>query len=477
MRIVSVFPILASLLCSIIVPAKGDRPNILMIAVDDLRTELGCYGESHIVSPNIDRLAASGLRFDRAYCMVPTCGASRASLFSGRRPSPDRFVRYTARIDEDSPQSIGLHQYLKRAGYRTASLGKILHYPADQSDGWSESPWRPDRSEPTITEPILGWTEPANINALLKQSRNKRLPFASFDAEDEALGDGKVAAEAVRRIKTFAKSEEPFFLAVGFFKPHLPFNAPKKYWDLYDKLPIDLPDNYYPPEDAPKEAIHNFGELRNYGGVPKSGPIPDAMARTLIRGYYACVSYTDAQIGKVLDALDAEGLADNTIVILWGDHGWNLGEHTLWCKHCTFENAMQAPLIIRSPVHRSSSQGSTTKTLAEFIDIYPTLCDLAGIKPPSGLDGQSLVPTLENPADPGKGFAIGRFRDGDTIRTDRWRYTEYSSEESSGRLKIVARMLYDHDRDPDENRNLANLPEYASIITELSKQLNAQKGR
>jgi len=457
--------------------AAGNRPNILMIAVDDLRTELGCYGESHIISPNIDRLATSGLRFDRAYCMVPTCGASRASLFSGRRPSPDRFVSYTARIDEDSPQSIGLHQHLKQAGYRTASLGKILHYPADQSNGWSDSPWRPDRSEPTITEPIIGWMEPANINTLLKQSRNQRLPFASFDVEDEALGDGKVAAEAVKRIRAYAKLDEPFFLAVGFFKPHLPFNAPKKYWNLYDNLSVSLPDNYYPPENAPKEAIHNFGELRNYAGVPKAGPVSDDMARTLIRGYYACVSYTDAQIGKVLDALDTEGLADNTIVILWGDHGWNLGEHTLWCKHCAFENAMQAPLIIRSPKHHSSSRGSTTRTLAEFIDIYPTLCDLAGIAPPPGLDGQSLVPVLKNPKDLGKGFAIGRFRDGDTIRTDRWRYTEYTATDGPGTLKVAARMLYDHERDPEENRNLANQPEYREIIAELSKQLNTHKGR
>ena len=469
LRFLFVFPL--------ILAAKSDRPNILMIAVDDLRTELGCYGKSHIISPNIDRLAASGLRFDRAYCMVPTCGASRASLFSGRRPSPSRFVSYTARIDEDSPQSVGLHQHLKQAGYRTASLGKILHYPADQSDGWTESPWRPNRSEPAITDPILGWTEPANINALLKQSRNKRLPFASFDTEDDALGDGKVANEAVRRIKIYAKDGEPFFLAVGFFKPHLPFNAPKKYWELYDDLEIDLPDNYYPPEDAPEEAIHNFGELRNYWGVPKKGPVSDAMARTLIRGYYACVSYTDAQIGKVLDALESEGLSNKTIIILWGDHGWNLGEHTLWCKHCTFENAMQAPLIIRSPNHLSSNNGVATRTLAEFIDIYPALCELAGVAPPQELDGRSLVPVLENPKDPGKGFAIGRFRNGDTIRTNKWRYTEYASTDSAGNLKIVARMLYDHDRDPEENRNLAELSEYRGIVAELSNRLNAHKGR
>lgn len=455
----------------------ADRPNVLFIAVDDLRPELGSYGQSQILSPHIDRLAASGTRFDRAYCMVPTCGASRASLFSGLRPAPDRFVRYTARIDEDSPGITPLHTHFKNHGYLTYSLGKILHFPEDQSEGWSEKPWRPRRRDPNTHAKIKGWTHPPDLEALIEKSGNKRLPFASFDVPDNALADGKIADEAVRRIETLGQSDEPFFLAVGFFKPHLPFNAPKKYWDLYDNTKIDLPDNYFPPANAPSEAIHNFGELRNYAAVPKTGPVSDQMARTLIRGYYACVSYTDAQIGRLLDALEENGLSENTVVALWGDHGWNLGEHTLWCKHCTFETSMRAPLIIRTPEQVNAGRGNSSRALAEFIDIYPTLCDLTGIDAPEHLEGQSLLPIIKDSALSGKGFAIGRFRNGDTIRTDRWRYTEYTSDREGEKGSIVARMLYDHSKDPDENRNLAVLPEYKGIVDRLSEFLNERKGK
>ncbi len=461
------------LLATLSLAAQGERPNVLFIAVDDLRTQLGCYGQKQIISPNIDRLAASGTRFDRAYCMVPTCGASRASLMSGLRPAPDRFVSFTARIDEDAPDATALHEHFKNNGYRTLSLGKILHYPADKADGWSEPAWRPNRNFKAPSEPILGWTHPADPEA----SKKKRLPFASYNAPDDALGDGQVAAEAITQLQNLSRQDQPFFLAVGFFKPHLPFNAPKKYWDLYDETKIDLPDNYYAPKDAPPEAIHNFGELRGYTGIPKTGPVSDSMARTLIRGYYACVSYTDAQVGRVLGELERLGLSENTIVVLWGDHGWNLGEHTLWCKHCTFENAMRAPLLIRSPQQVASQHGNETSALAEFVDIYPTLCDLAGIEPPAHLDGQSLAPVLSDPTLTGKGYAIGRFRNGDTIRKDRWRYTEYTSSDNGGNGPTVSRMLYDHNKDPDENTNLSNLPEYKSVILQLARELNRNKGR
>ena len=477
MRFRPLLPLLSFFSLLLSIAAQAERPNILMIAVDDLRPQLGSYGQTEIHSPNIDRLSASGTRFDRAYCMVPTCGASRASLMSGLRPTPDRFVSFTARIDEDAPSALPLHTHLKANGYETISLGKILHYPADSGNGWSQPAWRPKRTEPFPHQPIPGWTPPANLDALKEVSRNKRLPFASFDVADDDLGDGKVASEAIAHIERLATQDAPFFLAVGFYKPHLPFNAPKKYWDLYDDASIDLPDNYRVPEDAPEEAIHNFGELRNYAGVPKKGPVSDEMARTLIRGYYACVSYADAQIGRVLDALESSGLAQDTIVLLWGDHGWNLGEHTLWCKHCTFETSMRAPLIVRAPQYASLTGGQPTKSLAEFIDIYPTLCELAGIETPQQLDGQSLVPALKDPNAASKSYAVGRFRNGDTIRVDQWRYTEYTSSSDASKGAIVARMLYNHEKDPNENVNLANRPEYRSVVESLAKRLNALKGR
>ncbi len=341
------FLILALFSCTMF--AQGDRPNVLFIAVDDLRPELSSYGQSQIISPHIDRLAASGTRFERAYCMVPTCGASRASLFSGRRPTPDRFVRFTAKIDEDSPNTTTLHSQFKNNGYETYSLGKILHFPDDQSEGWTESPWRPNRDDPNIHAEIKGWNNPSNLEELIEQSRNKRLPFASFDVDDNDLGDGKTASEAVRRIHALAQKDSLSFLR--WVSSNLTsFQCAQKVLGSLRQCPHRPPGKLLRTAGAPDEAIHNFGELRNYAAVPKTGPVSNEMARTLIRGYYACVSYTDAQeVGRLLDALDATGLSENTIVVLWGDHGWNLGEHTLWCKHCTFETSMRAPLIIRTP--------------------------------------------------------------------------------------------------------------------------------
>ena len=457
--------------------AQNNRPNILFIAVDDLRPELGCYGEAHIVSPNIDRLAETGIRFDRAYCMVPTCGASLASLMSGIRPTPDRFVSFTARIDKEAPHITALHEHFKNHGYTTLSLGKILHFPEDTPEGWSEPAWRPDRKVRPESEMIPGWNIPSDFEELNERSRNQQLPFGYLDVDDDVLPDGQVAQEAIRRLQTLSEQNQPFFLAVGFFKPHLPFNAPKKYWGLYDHRDIKIPENYYPPTDAPEEAIHNFGELRNYTAVPKQGKVSDDMARALIHGYYACVSYTDAQIGRVLDELDRLGLSNNTIVVLWGDHGWNLGEHTLWCKHCTFETAMRAPLIFRMPNQTIPKAGITTSALAEFIDIYPTLSELAGLPLPQHLQGQSLVPLFTSPSDQGKGYAVGRFRNGDTIRTDRWRYTQYETLPATRAGSELPQMLYDHRTDPDENTNLAYDPRYHATVTYLAKQLNDLKGR
>lgn len=468
---------LSLLIISVQLNGEEGRPNVLFIAIDDLRTELGCYGAEHIVSPNIDRLAETGTRFERAYCMVPTCGASRASLMSGIRPTPDRFVTFTARIDQEAPTTTALHQHFKNNGYTTLSLGKILHFPTDTPDGWTEPAWRPDRSSQPPTMDIPGWKTPENLINLTAASRNKRLPFGYFDVSDEELPDGQVAEKAVEKLRLLSGQESPFFLAVGFFKPHLPFNAPKKYWDLYDHNTIKIPDNYYPPENAPEEAIHNFGELRNYTAVPKQGKVSDEMARALIHGYYACVSYTDAQVGKVLNELDRLGLSENTIVVLWGDHGWNLGEHTLWCKHCTFENAMKAPLIFRAPSTKKFPKGTSAKALAEFIDIYPTLTELAGLPIPKHLDGESLVPILKTPSKTGKGYAIGRFRNGDTIRTDQWRYTEYVTTSKTSIKLENPRMLYDHTADPEENVNLAYNRDYQSVIEKLSTQLNQLKGR
>lgn len=442
------------------------KPNVLFIAVDDLRPEIFSYGRKHMLTPNIDRLAAGGTLFERSYCMVPTCGASRASLMTGIRPAAGRFTSYQTRADKDAPGITTLNTHFQNNGYHTVSLGKVFHTPADNEHGWSEKPWRPNA--PAYANPE------STANPRTRKNKGSRgLPYEKGNADDDFYDDGQTAAEAVSQLKKLSKREQPFFLAVGFKKPHLPFVAPAHHWDKYPAKDISLPENYHPPKNAPAEAIHTSGELRSYAEVPLKGPVSDEMAHQLIRGYYACVSYTDRHVGKLLDTLDDLKLTDDTIIVLWGDHGWNLGEHTLWCKHCCFETSMRAPLIIRAPTLKGAEKKSRTHALTEFIDIYPTLCDLAGLAKPKHLQGKSAVPVLLDSKARVKTAAIGRFGRGDTIRTFRYRFTLYHDRKG----KPVARMLYDHQNDPDENVNIAEEPKNAPLVKNLTARLRRERGK
>ena len=440
--------------------AESARPNILFIAVDDLRPELACYGKQHIHSPNIDRLAQSGILFERAYCMVPTCGASRASLLTGIRPTKNRFINYLTRAEKDAPGITTFNSHFRQHGYYTVSLGKIFHHKTDSADGWSEPAWRPRTTSP--------YRRPEN--QIVHQRRQKEVErgrgpaWESADVRDSEYADGAIADRAVSELRKLQMRDEPFMLAVGFFKPHLPFVAPRKYWDLYDHGAIELAANHYAPQDAPPSSIHNSGELRAYSGIPQTGPVSAETARMLIHGYYACISYTDAHIGRLLDELDKLGLANNTIVVLWGDHGWNLGEHTLWCKHSCYETSMQIPLIVRAP---GINGGQRRSGLTESIDLYPSLCELAGIATPDHVEGRSFVGLMQNALAEWKTAAVGRFRQGDTIRTDRHRFTEYSNRDGA----VNATMLYDHVTDRAENINVA--ASQAETADRLSRELRA----
>ncbi|MAT15267.1 MAG: iduronate sulfatase [Planctomyces sp.] len=442
----------------------AERPNVLFIAVDDLRPELACYGAEHIHSPNIDRLADSGVLFERAYCMVAVCGASRASLMTGIRPTPTRFVSYLASAEKEAPGIKTLNTHFKEQGYYTMSLGKVFHLPEDNAHGWSEEPWR--------VQGVSWWQDAENQKihaARQKEGERKRGPaFESPDVPDNAYQDGQLAERAIADLQRLGGKDEPFLLAVGFLKPHLPFNAPKKYWDLYDHDDIQLPENDYVPQDAPAESIHNSGELRAYSNIPPEGPVSDETARNLIHGYYACVSYTDAQIGKILDELDRLNLAENTIVVLWGDHGWNLGEHTLWCKHSCYETSLRIPLIVRAPGIKG---GERRVELIETIDLYPTLCELAGLDEPNHLVGDSFVPFIKNANASWKSHAVSRYGNGDSIRTEEYRYTEYRGKNP----KQTSAMLYDHRSDPDENVNIEG--KSPGTVEDLAEKLNALKGR
>ncbi|MCD6596525.1 MAG: sulfatase, partial [Bacteroidales bacterium] len=427
--------------CHTVQKKEQRQPSILFIAVDDLRPELGCYGQLQIKSPNIDKLAAEGLTFINAYCNVPVCGASRASLLTGIRPSMNRFVNWHTYAQDDAPDAISLPEHFKNNGYYTLSLGKVFHHIDDMAESWSEKPW-----SPVEETGYLDYISKEN-KEIMASIAERGFPFEIVDVDDESYHDGKIALRAIEKLKQLKMQDKPFFLATGFLRPHLPFNAPQKYWDLYPEESIHLPDNYFNPKNVPDIAIHKFGELRAYFGVPAEGAVSDKMAHELIRGYYASVSYVDAQIGKVLDALEVLGLAENTIVILWGDHGWQLGEHALWCKHANFKTSLNAPLIIKTPGFKGQLK---TKGLVEFIDIYPSLCELAGLSLPDQLHGKSFVPFLKDPGLHWKNAVFSRFHKGESVITKRYLYTEWFDEEGNG----FDRMIYDHENDPEENVNI-----------------------
>ncbi|MBA7612980.1 Ulvan-active sulfatase [subsurface metagenome] len=435
----------------------AEGPNVVFIVVDDLRPQLGCYGHKQMISPNIDGLAGDGVVFLRSYCQVPVCGASRASLLTGVRPTRSRFIGYSARADRDLPGALALPKHFKNNGYHTISNGKVFHHSTDCRDSWSKEPWRPEG-------PWRNYLLEENKKLAEKNSSGAGPASEAADVGDNAYWDGKLADKAVSDLRRLKDMDKPFFLALGFWKPHLPFNAPKKYWDLYKREEIDLADNPFRPKGAPDAALHNWGELRAYEGIPKRGPLPETIARAMIHGYYACVSYTDAQIGRVLAELDRLGLRDNTIVVLWGDHGWNLGEHGLWCKHCNFETSLHSPLIVRGPGVKA---GTRTDALTEYLDIYPSHCELCELPLPGHLQGKSFVPLMKNPDLPWKKAVFSRFHDGDSVKTDRYRYTEWRGKDG----EMYARMLYDHSVDWVENVNISELPKNRQVVKRLSKML------
>jgi arylsulfatase A-like enzyme len=349
-------------------------------------------------------------------------------------------------------------------------MGKIYHHGSDYSRGWNKVV--------KITGEWKGRGYLSEEGMRIAVEYDKKNPKAKRrgmgpacegpDVPDNAYGDGKILEAAIAELRRLKDS--PFFLAVGFKKPHLPFNAPKKYWDLYDPAQIKLASNPYAPKGTPKYAATSWGELRGYHGMPRKGLMPDADARRLIHAYRACVSYVDAQIGRLLDELDSLGLADNTMIVLWGDHGWKLGEHGMWCKHTNFELDTHVPLIFVAP--GVATRGAHSPALAEFVDIYPTLCELAGLKQPSHLEGTSLVPVLKEPTRSWKKAAISQYPRGNvmgySLRTARFRYTEWQDRKDG---KAVARELYDFERDPACNENLADKPEYAADLARLQELL------
>ncbi len=462
-------------------PAKpaAAKPNVLFIAVDDLRPEMGCYGNTVVKTPNLDRLAARGMTFTRAYCQQAVCSPSRSSLLTGRRPDATKVWDLETHFRTALPDAVTLPQHFKANGYHTAALSKVFHRGFEDGRSWSEPHWYPNGQ--TVDTDPTDWTKRVvkkygpGVDA--KAEDGKGPAFEASAKADDELPDGFTAAEAVKRLKELKGKEKPFFLAVGFLKPHLPFVAPKRYWDLYDASKIPAPATDKMPQGAPAFAGHVNGELHNYRDVPKDNPIPADFAKTLRHGYYACVSYTDAQVGRLLDALEKEGLADNTVIVLWGDHGWQLGDHGLWHKHTNYELATRATLLVSVPKQKTAGQKCDAPV--EFVDVYPTLADVCGLPIPGGLDGVSLKPQLEDPKASGKVVAISQYprsagKDGGgpvmgySIRDERWRLVVWRSRKDG---TVAATELYDEKDDPAETVNLAEKPEHKPVIEKLSKHL------
>jgi iduronate 2-sulfatase len=471
----------AALGIGLVRPAWGAPPNVLLILVDDLKPALGCYGDPVARTPAMDRLAASALRWTRAYANQAVCAPSRYNLLTGMRSTTSGLYSLSGSLRSRWPQAVTLPQYFARHGYETHSLGKVFHVghgnPGDDGS-FTVSPLHDKVVEYAVFQSPQGTLtrEEALFQNQSAVVRGRPLPrgpaWEAHELPDDAYADGRIAAEAIRRLEAWkASPKHPLFLAVGFVRPHLPFCVPKKYWDLYEPSRLPMPEVTAPPRGAPPVALKRGGEIAQYEPVPESGEVDEALTRSLIHGYYASVSYVDAQIGRVLDALDRLGLADNTLVVLWGDHGFHLGDHGLWTKHTNYEQATHIPLMIRAP--GVTRPGSRCEAVVETVDLYPTLAELAGLPAPDvpqPIDGESLVPLMRQPDLAREdhayhAFPRGRYL-GRAIRTARYRLVVWTPRDEGG--GPVHLELYDYQVDPLETRNLAETqPDVVATLRQI----------
>lgn len=461
-------------------PAKK---NILFIAVDDLRPELGCYGATYMKTPNIDKLAREGMLFENAYCQQAVCAPSRNSIMTGLRPDAMNIYDLGTFFRTTVPDVVTLPQQFKNKGYTSEAVGKIYHAGHGNKDdelSWSVPSWNYKDEVNNLKRIKRGDT--VKLESDFPRIHGKNLPYYRSDAPEAQMTDAIIARIATARIREL--KDRPFFMAVGFKNPHLPFVAPKKYWDLYDRNDIEIPERTGPGGASEYALARWSGELNKYHGITaykKKGYLPDDLSRNLIHGYYAAVSMIDAQIGRLLDTLDELGLRENTIVVLWGDHGWKLGEYGTWAKHSNTELDTRAPLIISAP---GFSKGEKTGSLAELVDVYPTLCELSGIEQPDHLQGESLVPVLTDPENSVKKVAMSQYPRGKHLQNDetkreimgysitdgRYRFTRWQSYKNP--KTILDKELYDHTQGRIDINNLTRSKEHRSIVERMEKLLD-----
>ena len=469
------------------VPA-AQRPNVLLILVDDLKPALGVYGDPYAVTPNLDALFNRGMRFDRAYCNQAVCAPSRNNLMTSTRSTSSGIYDLGRNFRSANPNAVTLTQHFMTHGYRAEGIGKVFHI--GHGNVGDDASWSvPYLSESPIEYAMVDSKRGAELTREEAYFNNEMPPggvgglprgaaWEVGEVEDDAYADGRIAREGVRRLQAASEREDPFFLVLGFTKPHLPFCAPEKYWNLYDRDAFELAQVTRPPAGAPRYAPKNvFIEIGNFFPCPDRGeelPFSDELQRTLIHGYYAAMSYMDAQVGLVIDELDRLGLDENTIIVLWGDHGYHLGHHGTWTKHTNYEQDNRIPILFAAP--GVTQPGTHTDAFAETVDIYPTLAALAGLPAPAGpqpIDGRSQLPVLAGDVDAVRDHAYHAYprgpRIGRAIRTERYRLVEW--KEPGAAADTAEYELYDYRDDPDETRNLAD--ERPAVMEELKAILAA----
>lgn len=457
--------------------AAGSRPNVLFIASDDMRPQLGCYGDPTVKSPNIDALAKKGLVFTRSYVQQALCSPSRISMLSGRYPATTEIFEIGRTLRTTMPDITTMPQHFKDNGYHTRSLGKIYHVGIDDDASWTIPAWhsKMPRHSPETQKAVVKFRQDAQAKGIEIPQRGKgsslsAIPaFEAVDCKDEDLLDGDTAVNAIAQLREHAKNPaQPFFLAVGFANPHVPWISPKKYWDLYDPAKLPLAGNEFLPKGAPDFAATSGADFRAYANVPE-GDLPEPFKRQCLHGYLAAISYVDAQVGRLLAALEETGLAKNTIVVFWSDHGYYMGEHTWWgSKHNNYEGATRNSFVVSVPGMKHA--GEKSASLVQSVDIAPTLTELCGLPANEGFQGRSLKPILEDPAAIVNENAFSWYpkagRLGVAMRNDRWRMVEWTR---NGEQPV--RELYDMKNDPQDDINVAGKPENTAVLKQMGEQL------